>query len=197
VVDLNRSPRADGARGVIPLVDYGGREIYKPGFAPDQQEKEFRLMTYYWPYHREIEEIVSQGKVIGLIDCHTLNGIGPKKAPDFGRRRPDVVLGNNGNSKGEETLELGDITCDPKLMKSMAEILSSFGLSVKINDPYPGGYVTVHYGRRLKKRGGFAFQMELNQDLFADPITGDIQRDKVETIEEILKEFIQRLFRIL
>jgi len=197
VVDLNRSPRADGPRGVIPLVDYGGREIYRPGFVPDQEEKEWRLGTYYWPYHTKIEEVVSQGKVVGLMDCHTLNGIGPKKAPDFGKKRPDVVLGNNGGPKGEETPELGQVTCEPRLLLHMADILSSLGLSVKINDPYPGGYVAVHYGRRLRKRGGFGIQIELNQDLFTDPITGEIQQDKVMGMEELLREFLKKLSQVL
>ncbi|MFN3534957.1 MAG: N-formylglutamate amidohydrolase, partial [Desulfatiglandales bacterium] len=89
--DLNRSPRTEGPKGVVPLSDYSGRSIYLDGFVLTEEETKRRLKVYYWPFHRRIERLVREGRGMGIIDCHTLNGIGPKKAPDCGKRRPDVV----------------------------------------------------------------------------------------------------------
>lgn len=196
-VDLNRSPRAEGPRGVVPLVDYAGRHIYKKGFVLTKEEVNERLQRYYFPFHDEIERLIVQGEITGLIDCHTLNGVGPRKAPDYGKRRPDVVLGNCGGPNGEPIPQLGDVTCDPILLREMASILKELGLTVKLNDPYSGGYITVHYGRILRRSGGFGVQIELNQDLLTNGTTGDLDLVAAHQIKEILEEFLARLFCIL
>lgn len=195
--DLNRSPRAGGPKGVVPLVDYAGRRLYHKGFVLTDEERKKRLTNYYWPFHRRIEEILSFGSVKVLIDCHTLNGIGPKKAPDFGKKRPDVVLGNNGGSKGESIPELGESTCEAWIMAEMASILRELGLSVKLNDPYPGGYITVHYGRILRRVGGLGIQMEINQDLFTREGGISLDEEALEQLRDILGTFLKRLFEIL
>lgn len=195
--DLNRSPRALGPKGVVPLVDYAGRHLYRRGFVLTEEERKRRLLNYYWPFHKRIEEILSSESIKVLIDCHTLNGIGPKKAPDFGKRRPDVVLGNNGGSKGESIPELGESTCESWLMVEMASILKELGLSVKLNDPYPGGYITVHYGRILRRKGGIGIQIELNQDLFTRQGGTFLDTEALEQLRNTLEIFLKRLFEIL
>ena len=187
VVDLNRSPRFFGPRGVVPHIDYSGRRLYLDENIPTIEEKKRRIKIYYDPFHQELQDILNKEIVVGILDCHTLNGVGPKKAPDYGKPRKDVILGNYGDKFGEESPSLGETTCDGSLIRKIKSVFEELDFEVAINDPYPGGYIVVHYGRYLRKRGGFGIQIELNQDMFVDPKTGLLIPAK---IKEIRKRFL-------
>jgi N-formylglutamate amidohydrolase len=103
--------------------------------------------------------------VRGLLDCHSLNGIGPKQSPDPGERRKDIVLGNNGGGRGNGNRP-GKITCPKETLRLMKESFEKAGFSVALNHPYAGGFITTHYGQPLRKSGRIAVQIEVNQDLF-------------------------------
>jgi N-formylglutamate amidohydrolase len=166
VIDLNRGPSELGPKGLIAQLDYNGRIVYRPGKIPDAQEVERRLKTYYWPFHHRFEEELDRRSVRVLFDCHSLSGVGPPGAPDPGRARKDIVLGNNGNSRGRAEPALGEITCPADKIFVMKEAFEKQGFSVSINDPYTGGYIVTHYGGKYASAGLMAVQIEVNQDLY-------------------------------
>ena len=168
-VDLNRGVHQRGRRGVFARVDYYGRPIYREGFFPDQDEAEHRLRESYWPYHNRIKEAMERPDIQVLVDCHSLNGIGPQEAPDRGKRRKDIVLGNNGDQEGDRDPVLGTITCPAETLYLMGQAFQRAGFSVALNDPYSGGYIIKHHGQEAIKRGKMAFQIEINQDLYVEP----------------------------
>ncbi|MFW6082115.1 MAG: N-formylglutamate amidohydrolase, partial [Desulfosalsimonas sp.] len=91
---------------------------------------------------------------------------GPADAPDAGEKRKDIIISSNAKKDGTPDPELGEPSCPAKTVDLVKSFLEEQGFSVAVNDPYKGGYITVHHGRLLLKRGGFALQIEMNQDLY-------------------------------
>lgn len=180
--DLNRSSRNRGHKGVVPETDYKGRRVFRPGMYPDDATIEDWVGRYFRPWHERLEKAVFSPAVIGLFDCHSLNGIGPAAAPDAGRKRKDVIISNNGAKSGEADPESGDPTCPVHIVKIVEAAFSGAGFTTAVNDPYTGGFITVHYGRRLLRRGGFALQIEMNQDLYVDPETDRCDPEKTAAV---------------
>ena len=169
--DLNRNPESRGPKGLIARTDYDGREIFKPGMYPDEPTIKHYIDLYYRPYHEALTTVLHDPAIKGLFDCHSLNGVGPLDAPDAGKMRRDVIISNNGAPNGGAHQALGEPTCPVEILEVVKNAFSRVGFSVAINQPYTGGFITVHYGKRLIKRGGFALQIEMNQNLYLDPDT--------------------------
>lgn len=165
VVDLNRDPHDLGPRGVIARADYSGRTVFRPGLEPDRTESMQRVKLYHQPYHDELMKNLAHAKLRLLLDCHSMDAVGPADAPDPGKRRAQVSLGNNGNQDGECDSAKSETTCPAALLRGFAAALTAQGLSVSLNRPYAGGFITRHYGAALRKQGKAAMQIELNKDL--------------------------------
>jgi N-formylglutamate amidohydrolase len=200
VVDLNRSHSDTGPKGVIPLVDYHGRSVYPSGGTPVGMEVVERLKAFYWPYHTRLRQELARPDIMGMFDCHSLNGIGPKEAPDAGERRKDIVLGNNGDLAGAAHPEMGSPTCPAETLYLMKESFENNGFSVSINHPYSGGFITTHYAREFSSSDMFFVQIEINQDLFlvgpgSRPVPtrlGEARSRILRSMEEIAKGLRKR-----
>lgn len=195
-VDLNRDPERGGEKGVTALVDYHGRRIFLPGREPDQAETARRAALYHQPYHRELARALARDDILGLWDCHSLDGVGPTGAPDPGARRADVVLGSGGPrgriGGGKEA------SCPAEVLEIMGRAFERQGLSTAHNDPYAGGYITRHYGGLLRPRGKWAVQIEVNKGLFLnsnleiDPARLEAVRKRIaRAMAEIASELTQ------
>ena len=195
--DLNRDPGHRGPKGVVARTDYHGREIYKEGMYPDDTGIEQIVASHYRPFHEALAAAIDDRSVIGLFDCHSLNGVGPMDAPDAGQARKDVIISNNGDQRGLRNPRLGDITCPTEILQMVADAFSRTGFSVAINDPYTGGFVTVHYGRKLVRRGGFALQVEMNQSLYADSRTSLPDSEKMKDVAARVRGVFDELGREL
>ena len=195
VVDLNRDFRQRDPRGVVPEVDYYGRNIYREEGRPEENEVERRLKAYYWPYHNRLKEAVENPEIRALFDCHSLVRIGPSEAPDPLRWRKDIVLGNNGNPKGEPDPSLGDITCPAEVLQMMKKVFINAGFSVSVNQPYSGGFITTHYGLKLVKNGRMSVQIEINQDLYADSQSLQLDRNRLGEISNRLQQIFREIAR--
>jgi N-formylglutamate amidohydrolase len=196
VVDLNRSSEDRGPRGVVPVQDNHGRDVYKEGGLPEDQEVERRLKVYYWPYHYRLQETIQNPEIKILFDCHSLAPMGPSGAPDPMKWRKDIVLANNGNPRGEKASSLGEITCPSNILQMIKGILNESGFSVSINQPYSGGFITTHYGHELVERGKMAVQVEINQQLYVDDETRQVDRfrlgDAANKLQKVFREIAER-----
>lgn len=197
VVDLNRGLHQRDVKGLIALTDYHGRPVYRHGMAPPPEEIQERIERYYFPYHRMLQDAIGREDVAGLFDCHSLNGFGPPEAPDAGRKRKDLVLGNKGDSNGRRRPGARPLTCPEDIISALASALHKEGFSVSLNDPYPGGFITTHYGRILREKGKFAIQVEINQNLY---IAGDrkgCDPQRLSDVRRRLKAALSRLAALL
>ena len=195
VVDLNRDPRQRDPKGVVPEMDYYGRNIYKKGYRPKEAEVEARLKKYYWSYHNRLKESIQAPEIKVLFDCHSLSGIGPPESPDPSAWRKDIVLGNNGDHRGEIKPSLGEITCPGETLQMMKEAFNTSGFSVSMNHPYSGGFITTHYGHDLVTEGKMAVQLEINQDLYVDNESLHLRPDKVADISKRLQQVFREIGR--
>ncbi|WP_028321168.1 N-formylglutamate amidohydrolase [Desulfatiglans anilini] len=193
VADVNRNPSDAGDRGVITRIDYDGREVYQPDAAVGPIERADRIERYHRPFHRRLAAALKIPGGAGLYDCHSLNNIGPQEAPDRGKARKDIVLGNNGDSSGSPRSGRGSPTCPPRVFRRMADCFRDAGFSVALNHPYAGGYITTHYGKRLVKEGRFAVQIEINQSLLLDPGTRRIDTARATDVQGRIEEAFQRI----
>lgn len=197
VVDLNRNPENRSSKGIVALRDYHGRRVFKTGKAPTDAQIERRVRRYAQPYHAAIADALHDENVMGLIDCHSLNGIGPADAPDRGMPRKDVTLSNNGDRRGGLQADGGPLTCSARTLQMAMRAFEAQGFSVSLNDPYRGGHITNHYGALLQPGGRFAMQIEMNQDLYMarDASVPDPERLKriAQSVEQALVQWAIRL----
>ena len=197
VVDLNRSHLQRDSTGVVPEVDYFERRIYKENFEPDDEEVRRRLRRYYRPYHDRLKEAVQDTEIKVLFDCHSLSRIGPPGAPDRLQWRKDIVLGNNGDGKGERGDSRGTITCAPETLLMMKEVLEESRFSVSVNHPYAGGFITTHYGEELVSKGKMAVQIEINQSLYMGNKDSGLCLDTVSDVSRRLGQALREIARRL
>jgi len=193
MVDLNRDHRQRDSRGVVPEVDYYGRNIYVDNHRPDKEEVERRLKNYYWPYHHRLKEMIRASEIKILFDCHSLSRIGPPGAPDPQQHRKDIVLGNNGDHQGDVKPSLGELTCPAETLQMMRGIFKESGFSVSINDPYSGGFITTHYSGELIKKGKMSVQIEICQDLYLERGGLAVHRDNLADISTRLNQVFQEV----
>ena len=151
----SRSPRVRAGLGTVPRVVAGGAEIYAGKLHPDVAEQ--RIKRYYMPYHETLATLIEETRAgFGtalLLDCHSM---------------PSGESGQHG-AKGRADIVLGDRfghACAPEIMALAAETLRSAGYQVRRNDPYPGGFITEHYGRPGMNL--HALQIEINRRLYMD-----------------------------
>jgi len=151
------SPRVACGLGTIARVVANGEEIYrrKLRFA----EAAWRVAQLYEPFHvalgRLVEETRARFGCAVVVDCHSMPSLGAPNERDFGRRRPDIVLGDRFGT-----------ACATPLTDAAERALREIGFSVARNVPYAGGFTTHHYGR--PSEGLHALQIEINRDLYMD-----------------------------
>lgn len=185
----HRTTRVAAGLGMIPRVAASGEAIYRGRVPSDEIEQ--RLEMCWRPYHVALSMLVERtyadfGGVL-LIDAHSM----PSSASGIGLRdrdqRVDVVLGDN---HGE--------ACAPELMDIVEQGFTAYGLRVRRNQPYAGGFTTQRYGRPTVAR--HALQIEINRALYMDearhtklPTFGTVERLISRLLHEIGKQAIEIL----
>ncbi len=149
-VDLNRTGNDFGRDGVVKTHTRAGRPAYDAPLQPQLVER--LLRRYYHPYHRRLSELAGQRVALGL-DCHTMFAVGPPTAPDCGRERPQVCLGDGGGACPADWME-----------KLRICFQAHFPGEVTVNRPFSGGYITRSHGREMPW-----VQLELSRGAFAEP----------------------------
>ncbi|MEM7121477.1 MAG: N-formylglutamate amidohydrolase [Pseudomonadota bacterium] len=149
----SRSPRVRAGLGTVPRVVAGGAEIYAGKLEPGVAEE--RIKRYYMPYHDAIVALLDETRanfgIAVLLDCHSMPS-GERGGP-AAKSRADIVLGDRFGH-----------ACDAEIMRLAAETLRARGYQVRRNDPYPGGFITEHYGR--PDMDVHALQIEMNRSLY-------------------------------
>ena len=141
-----------------------------------------RLNTLYHPYHRALTALIDDAKSLFgqaiVIDCHSMPGFTVQ-----GSRRSDIILGDRYG-----------VSCYPETLAFVDQLFSVRGYGVTRNYPYAGGYVAAHYGR--PREGVEVVQIEINRDLYLNPITLERKRgyaalcfDIKSIVEELITGF--------
>lgn len=173
VVDLNRSENdvdaetiedtpksARATRGIVwRLTSDNGRLLDAP---ISRRELERRLDTFYRPYHEAIATLIERkrarfGHAI-LLAAHSMPSLDRSAHGEEGARRADVVPGTRGRTSASS-----------RFIDAVDEHARERGYSVAHDDPYQGGFTTVHYGRPFAH--SHVVQVELARRLYMDEVT--------------------------
>lgn len=109
---------------------------------PSEAELNRRLMTYYYPYHGKLTDMILRmkerfGKVF-LIDMHSCDTVGTIDRDDLSKmgERPDIIISNDFNQRS------GAAFAD-----ALTQEFEKYGLTVWRDNPFLGGHITRQYGR--------------------------------------------------
>lgn len=196
VVDLNRAaddvdpaavpdhprPRTTGSRGVVWRMATDGRALLRRPLTHAQLKS--RIARFHAPYHSalsaELERMhAAEGYAI-VLAAHSMPSVGRGMSSSRMSRRADVVPGTRGGS-----------SADPRLIALITEHFQSAGLSVRLDDPYRGGYTTTKHGR--PDDGYHAIQIELNRALYVNEETGEPRRGAFETLQTVLTQLVAQV----
>lgn len=183
VVDLNRDPEQkalyeDGRviTDIVPKTDFLGNPLYEPGKEPTVKEIRQRVEKYFWPYHRQLNEMLEQtlsefGFVI-LYDAHSIRTFVPSiQKENFS----DFILGDN---EGR--------SASPGLIRKTLDMLQQSGYTFTHNHPFKGGFITRNYGKPERKI--YALQMERAKINYMDATESIYDPAKAEKMKSFLKE---------
>jgi N-formylglutamate deformylase len=199
VVDLNRAqddvdsatvsdhPAPVGAqpRGVVWRATTDGRPVLRRPLTFSALRR--RLARYYIPYHEALRQTLDDlrerfGYAI-LLAGHSMPSRGRSLHVDAGVRRADVVPGTQGRT-----------TADARIIDLVDAHFRDAGLTVRHDDPYKGGFATVHYGRPELR--SHAIQIELNRALYVDEDTFAKRSGDFERIQSLLDQLISKLGQV-
>jgi N-formylglutamate deformylase len=180
IVDVNRAPddRPPKNRdGVVKTVTTNGTPVYKKDMFPDGAIIEELLQSYYYPYHKKLDDLLDNHNIKLALDCHSMLPNSPPISDNPGQPRPLICLCNRGDNRGMPAGK--PITCPPEWIQALAEsfrrVFANEG-EVAINNPFLGGYISqVHYGRK----GTPWIQIEINRRLYLNEAYFDPDRMKV------------------
>lgn len=159
VADLNRPP--DGRAlypgrfetGLVPVETFQGERIFAD--PPGAEEVAAARASVHEPYHRMLaallqEQIDTHGRAV-LVDAHSVASVSSRL---HGALEKEIYLGDRDGQ-----------TCGRWLRDCLRTAFEVEGLTVSLNDPYKGGYITDHYGRLP---GVEAIQIEMCQRVYMD-----------------------------
>jgi N-formylglutamate amidohydrolase len=177
-----QSLRVAGGLGTIPRVVTDAEEIY--GHRLPLSAGLERIERLYKPFHVALRALVDATRarfgMAVLIDCHSMPSVSAGQPQNL---RPHFVVGDRFGT-----------ACDPRLTRTVREILQGLGYDVQLNRPYAGGFITEHYGQ--PSSGIHAVQIEVNRALYLNEAT--LQRSSgFEPVQRDLLRLVERLIAIL
>ncbi|MBU6472948.1 MAG: N-formylglutamate deformylase [Alphaproteobacteria bacterium] len=161
VIDMNRPPDdaslypGQNTTGIMPVIDFFGRSIYRPGAEPAADERADRIEAYWKPYHEalaaELERLRALHGAVLLWDAHSIRNTLPYL---FAGTLPDLNIGTSAGASAGARIEAA-----VELAAARSE-----AYSVVNNGRFKGGYITRHYGKPL--RGIHAVQLEMSKTIY-------------------------------
>jgi N-formylglutamate amidohydrolase len=175
------SPRVLSGLGTLPRLVGDGDLIYRRKL--ELSDALTRINAYYFPYHRALtgllDHVHAETGCVILIDCHSMP---PSAVPGRqGQATVDVVLGDRFGA-----------SCDAEIMQVWRSGLMAAGLSVRLNHPYPGGFITETHGN--PRSGRHALQIELNRGLYLNlgsAVKNNEFNELKKTLEQVFQQFAE------
>ncbi len=193
VIDLNRDPDStplynDGRiiTGLTTTTDFFGEAIYKSEeYLPTKTEIERRLNSYYWPYYRKIEELLTErkqefGQAL-LWDAHSIRRHVPTIQDAF---FPDMILGNNDRKSAK------NIFIDTALA-----YLKKGSYQINHNTPFKGGHITRYFGKPAENI--HALQLEMNKILYMNDAEMEYDTQRAERVIKVLSPTFKALLQLI
>lgn len=179
IADPNRAPDeiyTEGALrslGVVMLSLPEGHDVFTED--PTLEQMHEWIAKCHQPFHDKLQEAVRGARF--LFDCHSMWS---KAAAGHygmaGKPRADIILGNQ-----------FFCTCSAETTQFVRAFFMERGLSVSINDPYPGRYILGTYCSRLGLPG---LQVEINRKLYLNEETLDPIEPQITYFHDMFDELL-------
>jgi N-formylglutamate deformylase len=195
VVDLNRAeddydgttvlggPEQNRPRGVIWRLTSDGQRVHHERLT--RAEAERRLEQYYRPYHAALTAVLERKRdrfgFAVLLCAHSMPTPRHRPRPDLTPgRMTDLVPGTcGGTSAAPHWIELVD------------SLSRAQGYQVQHDDPYRGGFSTVHYGRPADHF--HAVQLDIARRLYMDETSLTRDPDGFPQVVAFANQLVTRL----
>lgn len=170
--DANSSKVQNGI-GVFAKYNLFGKYIYSSKVPFN--EARWRLMNYYFPYHKKIKEIIrktkEKHKKIIALDCHSMSS-------ELVNKKTDIVISNvNNKSSSVEILNL------------VKNSFKNFSYTTDINYPFKGGFITTHYGK--PKNNIHLLQIEVNKNIYMDEAKMSLKKENFSKLKVCFDNLIK------
>ena len=138
-----------------------------------------RINNYYIPWHNAlkiaVKNLSTKFKRVLIIDMHSM----PSETI-YNNQLADFVIGNNFGKSSSYTAQ-----------KILSRVIESYGHSVSINDPYPGGYITKNYSSTDENIQ--CIQLEIKKSLYMNE-KNFTKNDYFDEFSLNLKQIISKFF---
>ena len=176
-IEINLSDKVRAGIGLIATKDASGNKIYDEKL--DWMEVRDRINNYYIPWHNALKIAVKnlsiKFKRVLIIDMHSM----PSETI-YNNQLADFVIGNNFGKSSSDTAQ-----------KILSRVIESYGHSVSINDPYPGGYITKNYSSTDENIQ--CIQLEIKKSLYMNE-KNFTKNDYFDEFSLNLKQIISKFF---
>ena len=176
-IEINLSDKVRAGIGLITTKDASGNKIYDEKL--DWMEVRDRINNYYLPWHNAlkiaVKNLSTKFKRVLIIDMHSM----PSKTI-YNNQLADFVIGNNFGKSSSDTAQ-----------KILSRVIESYGHSVSINDPYPGGYITKNYSSADENIQ--CIQLEIKKSLYMNE-KNFTKNDYFDEFSLNLKQIISKFF---
>jgi formiminoglutamase len=173
VIDLNRAHDdrpPENPDGVVKTITTDKTQIYKQNMFPDDSLIEHLLEKYYFPFHKEVDQLLDKPEIKLALDCHSMLEKAPVISKEPGEARPLICLSNRGDFEGKPRAGGGTVTCPPEwiggLADSFRKVFGDIG-KVAINRPFIGGYNSLLH---FKNKEIPWIQVEINRSLYLNEL---------------------------
>jgi len=171
-----------------PLTPYKDEELTIIKRYDDDQK--IRLLNLYDQYHNSIKEaldlLLNKHGFALMLDGHSLASKGLSYSPDPYKKRASFILGT-----------LDDTSAEPEIIKAFYSILKrdaeKYGWDVVKNNPYKGGYITIHYHNLERKIN--VMQLEVNKSIYMNEKTFEPYPDKIKIINKLIKHALDEAYK--
>lgn len=169
-------------RGVI----WGTTLDGKPAIERRLNYKEYRwrIENIYQPYHSTLQQLlidkINRFGFVILVCAHSMPSTSRESGSASIVHYADVVPGTQNRT-----------TAHAKVIETIENVTSEFGLSVAHDFPYRGGYSTSYYGR--PRSHCHAIQIELARRLYINEQNLEQMTDEFVRTKKLCRSFIARL----
>ncbi len=130
----------------------------------------------------------------------------PERSPDHGELRPLAIIGSGGDAEGELASYRRTLSCPPAFARMAQDALEQAfrdepvpdanGLlepkgEVCLNRIFRGGYGVRRHS--APDAGRFGLQIELNQGLWCDPISFELNAGRLVWMRRVLSNWLDEL----
>jgi N-formylglutamate deformylase len=190
VLDANRSPANESlypgqnTTGLVPLTDFDGRPIWKPGLEPGETDIAERIAAFHAPYHaalkQEIARVRSEHGVAVVFDCHSIRS---RISFLFEGRLPEFNIGTDGG-----------VTCHPEIESAAIDTArSARGYTSVLNGRFKGGWTTRHYADPHNNVHTIQLELAQNTHLVAEAAPFRLDPDKTARLRPVLALMLKRI----